>query len=128
MCALGPAVGLNLYQVGGFMLPFELVGALGVIFGIAFNLAIVGLYKEKDDSIPTGQESTRVMAQVGWKATNGFFLMGYLQARSASSSSTLRISTPSMPPSSDHYESIQEEEEERLGARPARMVCQPSIW
>ncbi len=57
-CFLGPAIGLGLYQVGGFMLPFVLVGSLSLLFGNCFNLSISGVYvddKRDPDQVSLAQ-------------------------------------------------------------------------
>ena len=54
---LGPGVGAALYQTGGFMLPFLVIGTLSTLFSIALVFTIPDLSSEPDNQTgPTQQQ------------------------------------------------------------------------
>jgi len=52
---LGPGLGALLYEIGGFQLPFLIVGSIGILVGIAliFVIPSIQLDKKKSDGAKT---------------------------------------------------------------------------
>ena len=58
---LGPGVGAALYEAGGFMLPFLIIGSLSTLFSIAlaFTIPDVSDVQEEQQGPPQQQGATR---------------------------------------------------------------------
>ena len=54
---IGPAVGSFLYEIGGFKLPFMVVGALGILISFGLYLTIPDLEKVIVKAKPLGMDS-----------------------------------------------------------------------
>ena len=49
-CYIGPVIGSGLYSLGGFLLPFVVVGAVGIVLAVCLIFAIPkGKYENRED-------------------------------------------------------------------------------